>query len=82
MGNRCFPTEIDGIIGIIEQAELVKALYNVQLIGSLNGVSLEEVNNSTNLRKHEKTLNISIPLFICMQLSKKKIRINCFDSIK
>lgn len=82
MGNRCFPTEIDGIIGIIEQAELVKALYNVQLIGSLNGVSLEEVNISTNLRKHEKTLNISIPLFICMQLSKKKIRINCFDSIK
>lgn len=51
MGNRCFPTKIEAVVDIIEQSELVRALYNVQMVGSLNGVSQTEVDNNTNLRK-------------------------------
>jgi hypothetical protein len=39
VGNRCIPLEIDSVINIIEKSELIKALYNIQLIGSINGVS-------------------------------------------
>lgn len=31
--------EIESIVDIIEKSELIKALYNVQVIGSINGVS-------------------------------------------
>lgn len=31
--------EIESVLHLIEKSELIKALYNVQLIGSINGVS-------------------------------------------
>lgn len=56
VGNRCIPLEIDGIVNVIEKSELIKALYNIQLVGSINGVSgkkksqnlLTNINNETN----------------------------------
>lgn len=39
VGNRCVPSDLEGITDVIEKSELIKALYNIQLIGSLNGVS-------------------------------------------
>lgn len=31
--------EIESIVDIIEKSEMLQALYNIQLIGSINGVS-------------------------------------------
>jgi hypothetical protein len=40
VGNRCIPTEFDDIVSqIIDKAEFINALKNIQLIGSINGVS-------------------------------------------
>lgn len=39
VGNRCIPMKVESILGIIEQSELIKAMHNIQLIGSINGVS-------------------------------------------
>lgn len=39
VGNRCIPMEIESIVDVIEKSELMQALYNVQLIGNINGVS-------------------------------------------
>jgi hypothetical protein len=41
VGNRCIPTDIEAIANIIEKSELIQALYNIQVVGSLNGVSLK-----------------------------------------
>lgn len=76
MGNRCIPTQIESIVNVIEQSELVQALHNILLVGSLNGVSKEDVVNTVNLTaltlESMRKINLFKLYFIidCMQIHK------------
>jgi hypothetical protein len=37
--NLCLPTSLDSIIEAVNKSEIIQALYNIQMIGSINGVS-------------------------------------------
>lgn len=39
VGNLCLPSSIDEAVKTIEKSDVVQALQNLQIIGSINGVS-------------------------------------------
>jgi hypothetical protein len=41
VGNLCLPIKFDDIVDVIDKSALMQALYNIQVIGSINGVSFD-----------------------------------------
>jgi hypothetical protein len=39
--NLCLPLDLNDILDTINRTDIVQAIYNIQMVGSINGVSLK-----------------------------------------